>query len=91
MKGYSILLNSFKKSLTPFEKHLKLRNFLVGYSLTLADVTLVVTLLTPLQTVLDAQFRKDSLPNLTRFCTIILESKAFVQTFGNIHFAKKAL
>jgi elongation factor 1-gamma len=91
MKSYSILLNALKKSLTPFEKHLKLRNFLVGYSLTLADVTLVVNLLTPLQTVLDAQFRKDNLPNLSRFCSLILESRAFVGTFGRVHFAKKAL
>jgi len=54
MRAYSIALNQFKKALMPIEKHLKLRNFLVGYSLTLADVTLVVALLTPLQTVLDS-------------------------------------
>jgi glutathionyl-hydroquinone reductase len=48
MRAFSIALNKFKKTLAPFEKHLKLRNFLVGYSLTLADVTLVVSLITPL-------------------------------------------
>lgn len=90
MKSFSILLNQFKKSLLPFEKHLKLRNFLVGYSLTLADVTLVVALLTPLQTVFDQQYRKE-IPNLTRFCQLILDGKAFEQTFGRVHFAKKSL
>lgn len=77
--------------MTPFEKHLKLRNFLVGYSLTLADVTLVVALLTPLQTVLDQTFRKDSIPNVTRYVQLILEGKAFLGTFGRVHFAKKGL
>ena len=59
--------------------------------MTLADVTLVVALITPLQTVLDQQFRKDTLPNLSRYCQIMLEGKAFLQTFGRIHFAKKPL
>ena len=53
MKSFSIALNNLKKSLLPLEKHLALRNFLVGYSLTLADVTLLVNLINPLQTVLD--------------------------------------
>jgi glutathionyl-hydroquinone reductase len=48
MKSFSIALNNLKKSLVPIEKHLKLRNFLVGYSLTLADVTLLVNLINPL-------------------------------------------
>lgn len=91
MRAFSIALNKFKKTLVPFEKHLKLRNFLIGYSLTLADVTLVVSLITPLQTVLDQQYRKDSLPNLTRYCKVILEGQAFVQTFGRIQFAKKSI
>ena len=78
MKNFSIALNQLKKAIQPFEKHLKLRNFLVGYSLTLADVTLVVNLITPLQTVLDAGFRKDSIPNLSRYCQLILDSRAFL-------------
>ena len=68
-----------------------MRNFLVGYSLTLADVTLVVSLLTPLQTVLDSGYRKDSIPNLTRYCQLILEGKAFLVSFGRVQFAKKML
>ena len=91
MKTFSIALNSFKKTLLPLEKHLRLRNFLVGYSLTLADVTLIASLIKPLQTVLDQQYRKDTIPNLSRYSEIILSGKAFVQTFGRIHFTKKML
>ena len=36
--------------------------------MTLADVALVANLIVPLQTVLDASFRKDSIPNLSRYC-----------------------
>jgi glutathione S-transferase len=78
MKTFSIALNSFKKTLLPLEKHLRLRNFLVGYSLTLADVTLIASLVIPLQTVLDQQYRKDTIPNLSRYSEIILSGKAFV-------------
>ena len=91
MKSFSIALGNLKKSLVPIEKHLKLRNFLVGYSLTLADVTLLVNLINPLQTVLDSGFRKETIPNLSRYCQIILEGRSFTQTFGRIHFAKKML
>jgi hypothetical protein len=91
MKSFSIALGNLKKSLVPIEKHLKLRNFLVGYSLTLADVTLLVNLINPLQTVLDSGFRKDTIPNLSRYCQIILEGRSFTQTFGRIHFAKKMM
>ena len=78
MKTFRIALNSFKKTLLPLEKHLRLRNFLVGYSLTLADVTLIASLVIPLQTVLDQQYRKDTIPNLSRYSEIILSGKAFV-------------
>jgi glutathione S-transferase len=91
IKAYSILLNQFKRAILPFEKHLKLRNFLVGYSLTLADVTLVVALLAPLQTLLEATYRSKEIPALTRYATLILEGAAFRHTFGRVHFAKMAI
>lgn len=90
-KSFNIGLANLKKNLEVFEKHLKLRNFLVGYSLTLADVVLVCDLIQPMQVLLDAAFRKDSIPNLTRYCANILNSKAFLNTFGRIHFCKKAI
>ena len=68
---------------------MKLRNFLVGHSLTLADVVLIVALVVPLQTVLDQGFRKDTIPNLSRYSQLILESSSFVSVFGKPHLAKK--
>ncbi|CDW83612.1 elongation factor 1- [Stylonychia lemnae] len=90
-KSFSLELNSFKKNLQVFESHLKLRNFLVGYQMTLADVALVANLIVPLQTVLDATFRKESIPNLSRYCSIILENPTFVSVFGRVHFSKKPI
>ncbi len=91
MKQFSIAVNNLKKSLTPIESHLKLRNFLVGYSLTLADVTLVVNLIVPLQTVLDQTFRKDTIPNLTRYAQLILEGRVFAEIVGQVTFCKKMI
>jgi hypothetical protein len=59
--------------------------------MTLADVALIVNLITPLQTVLDNQYRDGTIRNLARYCKIILEGKPFIQTFGRIHFAKKMM
>lgn len=47
-KYFSLALNQFKASLDLFNSHLKLRNYLVGYQLTLADVYLVISLIAPL-------------------------------------------
>ena len=55
------------------DEHLKLRNFLVGYSLTLADVYLLTVLISPYQLVLDKKSR-DSLPSLTRFVTLNIQN-----------------
>ena len=67
-RSFGIRLTNLKKNLLPIEKHLKLRNYLVGYALTLADVTLVANLVVPFQTVLDQAYRKEAIPNLTRYC-----------------------
>ena len=51
---------------------------MVGYQMTLADVVLVGHLIIPLQLYLDAVYRKDSIPNITRYCSIILENRSFL-------------
>jgi glutathione S-transferase len=53
IKEFGATLIMFKSTLDVFEKHLRLRNFLVGHSMTLADVMLVVRLVLPLQHFLD--------------------------------------
>ena len=59
--------------------------------MTLADVALVSSLVVPLQTVLDAGYRKDTIPNLSRYAQIILDTPTFLQVFGRIHLSKKQL
>ena len=44
VKNFSIALTELKNSLANLENHLKLRFYLVGHSLTLADVLLVSVL-----------------------------------------------
>jgi glutathione S-transferase len=44
VKNFSIALTELKNALTNLENHLKLRFYLVGHSLTLADVFLVSVL-----------------------------------------------
>eukprot|EP00347_Sterkiella_histriomuscorum_P012730 403367437 len=90
-KTFSLILNQLKTTLKVFESQLKLKNFLVGYQMTLADVALVSSLVVPLQTVLDAGYRKDTIPNLSRYAQIILDTPTFLQVFGRIHLSKKQL
>lgn len=71
--------------------HFKLRNFLVGYSLTLADVYLVACMISPFQLLIDQKTRLASFPNLTRFVTLNLETTHFVKAFGRLHFCSKQI
>jgi glutathione S-transferase len=73
-KSFHEKMGKFKKSLEVFESHLKLRNFLVGYSMTLADVLVAAHLILPFQLFLDAATRKETIPNLTRYAKIIYKS-----------------
>jgi len=67
LKAFSKELNSFRESLSIFDKHLLMRNFLVDHSLTLADVYLVHVLMGPFVHLFDKKTRMTKLPNLTRF------------------------
>ena len=57
IRQFSKSLSAFKQNLALFEKHLKLRNYLVGYQLTLADVYLIVNLIAPYQLFIDKKTR----------------------------------
>lgn len=72
IKKFSQQTNQLKENLLLFDKHFKLRNYLVGYKLTLADVYLVACLIAPFQLLLDKKLRDQSLPNLTRYMTLNL-------------------
>lgn len=74
-----------------FEKHFKLRNYLVGYKLTLADIYLTAVLLAPYQLVIDKKQRDSQLPNLTRFMTLNLQLRHIRLAFGKIIFCQKGI
>ena len=66
-KLYSISVNELKTTLTNIEQHLRLRNFLVGHQLTLADALLVSILSVCFELVFDKKTRKASLPFVSRY------------------------
>jgi hypothetical protein len=57
--------------------------------MTLADVVLVSHLVKPFEMFIDATYRKASIPNLTRYISIILSHPLFKEVFGNVEFVKK--
>ena len=73
------------------EKHLLIRNFLVGYQLTLADVYLVAVLISPYQLFIDEKTRKATFPNITRFMTLNLANCHLTETFGKVRFCKNTI
>lgn len=74
-----------------FEQHFKLRNFLVGYQLTLADVYLLAVLIAPFQLFIDEKVRKSTFPNLTRYMTLNLNNFHLAKSFGKIVFCKNII
>lgn len=91
IKKFSQQTNQLKENLLLFDKHFKLRNYLVGYKLTLADVYLVACLIAPFQLLLDKKLRDQSLPNLTRYMTLNLHIQHFQKSFGVMTFCTKQI
>jgi elongation factor 1-gamma len=89
VKAFSQEVIRFKQSLAFIDKHLLLRNFLVGHQMTLADVFLTVLMIEPYQLIFDKKTRDHQLPNLTRFMSLNLQTLHFKRTFGRILFCTK--
>jgi glutathione S-transferase len=70
---------------------LRLRNFLVGHQLTLADAVLVSTLSTCFELVFDKKVRKSNIPNTSRYTTLLLKTPPFVSSFGTVAFCQNAI
>ena len=77
LKSFSMGLGDLRTSLASIESHLKLRNFLVGHSLTLADVLLVCLLAQAFTFVVDKKTRENVLPNTTRYVSLCMQIPAF--------------
>jgi len=60
-----------RNSLTSIEAHLRLRNFLVGHSLSLADVVLVGMLTQAFNIAVDKKSRDANMPNLQRYVSLV--------------------
>ena len=90
VKSFSLQLKAFKTELAIFEKHFKLRNFLVGYSLSLADVYLIAVLLPAFRLFLEKKTRLKEFPNLSRYMTLNLQSFHFEEAFGQVQLCNKS-
>lgn len=90
IKGFSIALTELRNTLGSLEAHLKLRFYLVGHSLTLADVLLVSILAQAFSLAVDKKTRDAQFPNLSRYVTLTLQIPTLAQTFGQVTFCKDA-
>jgi len=68
---------------------LALRNFLVGYQMTLADALLVSTVAICFELALDKKTRDNSLQNLGRYTGLILKMAPCARVFGTVVFCKE--
>ena len=81
-----IILAAFKV----LDNHLKLNSFLVGNRLTIADISISVTLRPAFQYIWDEKFRKN-IPNITRWYEYLINQEPFKKVFGRPILCKKSL
>jgi len=74
------------KALATLDKHLLLRTYVVGESITLADICLVAALYYPFKFVLDEKARS-SYPNVVRWYFTCANQKEFKTVLGEVAFA----
>ena len=79
-----------KAALSILESHLKPRTFMVGNSITLADIALACALLLPMKIILDEPFRKPY-PCVTRWFLTCVNQPEFMKVVGEVVLCKKAL
>ncbi|XP_058864914.1 valine--tRNA ligase [Acipenser ruthenus] len=78
-----------KKVLTMLDSFLKLRTFLVGESLTLADITVACSLLLPFKYVLEPAVRKPFV-NVSRWFVTCVNQPQFKKVLGDVKLCEKA-
>lgn len=88
IKNFSIALTELKNALANLENHLKLRFYLVGHSLTLADIFLLSVLAQAFTLAVDKKTRDSLFPNLNRYATLALQTPVLSSTFGLVNFCK---
>jgi elongation factor 1-gamma len=78
------------RALTVIENHLADKTYLVGDKVTLADITVVSTLVYPFKFVADAQFRS-GFPNTMRWFETCVNQKQFLNVIGTVALCEKEL
>lgn len=76
-----------KKAMKVLENHLRLRTFMVGRQITLADIAIAGALVYPFKMVFDAKFRQN-FPSVTRWFLMCAATDAFVQCCNEINLCK---
>ena len=87
-RSFSIAWTELKTNLASVEQHLRLRNFLVGHQLSMADALLVSIVSECFELVLDKKARDGTVPNLARYTNLILKMYPFKRVFGSVMFCK---
>lgn len=78
------------EALKVLEAHLLSRSYMVGESITLADIVLVSSLVYPMKMVFDAKFRKQ-FPCITRWFLTCAAQKEFAEVVGDVILCSTAM
>jgi len=88
--SYRNSLKDAKKIISSMEAKLEGKKFLVGSSLTVADIVVFLRVSLLFSLALDASYRK-SVPNVTAWAEGLRTHAAFVKRFGHIKFCEQAI
>jgi len=77
-------------ALKTLEEHLRFKTYLVGEAITLADITVVSTLVYPFKFVADPAYRS-AFPNVLRWFTTCVNQPSFESVVGTVTLAEKEL
>lgn len=81
-------LKELKDALKVVNKHLQGKKFIVGESLTIADIIFCCTLTVPFQLFFEAGYR-NGVMNITGLYQKVSQMKEFLSRMGNVHLCKK--
>jgi len=87
-KTHGSALAGIKKSLSVLNTHLSTRTYLVGERISLADITVVSTLLRLYEHIMDAEFRKPYV-HLHRWFDTCIHQKEFMAILGEVKICEK--
>jgi len=89
-EAYTKAKDDLAKGLAKLNDYLLTKTFLVGHTITLADIAVVSTLLYPFKLVADKNYLKP-FPNVVRWFTTCVNQPAFSAVLGQVTFAKSEM